>query len=456
MATELHAGQQVGAALASSIPRPEQMIWFRPAAPEIAIEWLLRLIPEAEAKLYGVLTELIPAPSMVMPNLACRQIKMATLAKLAGLSGRWVIELLPRLEERDLIRTQGGRGAAKWIWLLRLGVPRLGKASSTELTQKEKSPEPIPGKAKAQQAEAQPKRRRQETAQSAKPVASAQVAPPVEKPVEIPKRRQKAPLPSTPPTDRSPKGPVLAQVTPAPSTASGSPAVPAASVKPPPPTAPGNLTVPADGLTPPPATAPARAVLAPKVIPPPAPSNPVVPAAAPRPAAPAKAMQATVATPPPAPAAPVMQTAVVPPTAPGNPAVPAARATAPPAIAPSKAAQATRATAPSPAAAVMPPPTAPAAPAKPASRRSIKKIPAVRRPKKKAATIADLVAYIYPQPWPPNLIRDLKPPVMTAEELPFALHLLCRQPRRFNNRADFVSALRSALHDYQAQTSWYL
>jgi hypothetical protein len=66
------------------------------------------------------------------------------------------------------------------------------------------------------------------------------------------------------------------------------------------------------------------------------------------------------------------------------------------------------------------------------------------------------VAYIYPQPWPPNLIRDLKPPVMTAEELPFALHLLCRQTRRFNNRADFVSALRSALHDYQAQTSWYL
>src|ERR1035437_1155147 len=42
-----------------------------------------------------------------------------------------------------------------------------------------------------------------------------QVAPPVEKPVEIPKRRQKAPLPSTPPTDRSPKGPVLApKVTP--------------------------------------------------------------------------------------------------------------------------------------------------------------------------------------------------------------------------------------------------
>ena len=108
-------------------------------------------------------------------------------------------------------------------------------------------------------------------------------------------------------------------------------------------------------------------------------------------------------------------------------------------------------TAPPPAVAVMPPPAAPAAPAKPASRRSIK-----RRPKKKAATIEELVAYIYPQPWPPNLIRDLRPPVMTAEELPFALHLLCRQQRRFSNRTDFVSALRSALHDYQAQTSWYL
>src|ERR1022692_1627475 len=174
VATELHAGQQAGAALASSIPRPEQMIWLRPAAPKIPIEWLLRLIPEAEAKLYGVLTELIPSPSMVAPNLARRQIKMAKLAKLASLSRRWVIKLLLRLEKRELIRTQGGRGAAKWIWLLRPGVPRLGKASSTELTQKEASQEPSPGKAKAQRAAAvQPKRRRQETEPSAKPVASA-------------------------------------------------------------------------------------------------------------------------------------------------------------------------------------------------------------------------------------------------------------------------------------------
>jgi hypothetical protein len=436
MATELHAGQQAGAALAGSKPRPEPMIWVRAAAPEIPIVFLLRLIPAAEAKLYGVLTELIPSPSMVMPNLACRQIKMAKLAKLANLSRRWVIKLLVRLEERDLIRTDGGRGAAKWIWLLPLGVPRLGKASSTGLTQKETRPEPIQGKAKAPQTAAQPKRRRQEKAQSAKPVANVQVAPPAEKPAEIPKRRQKAPLPSTPPTDLSPKGPVQAtRVTLAPPTSSGS-AVPAAAVKPPP------------------STAPARAVRAAKVTPPPAPAAPV-------------AQTAVVVPPtPPAPAARAVETTVVPPTAPGNPAAPA-RVTPPPATAPaSRAAQAAMVTPPPPAAAVMPPPPTPdaqavqapppAAPAKPASRRSIKKIPAVRRPKKKAATIEELVAYIYPQPWPPNLILDLKPPVMTAEELPLALHLLCRQPRRFNNRTDFVSALRSALHDYLAQTSWYL
>lgn len=154
MATELHVGQQAGAALASSIPRPEPMIWSRAAAPEIPIEFLLCLIPEAEAKLYGVLTALIPSPSMVAPNLACCQIKMAKLAKLANLSRRWVIKLLVRLEKRDLIRTQGGRGAAKWIWLLRVGVPRLGKSFPAELTQKEASPEPTPGTAKAQQAAA--------------------------------------------------------------------------------------------------------------------------------------------------------------------------------------------------------------------------------------------------------------------------------------------------------------
>ena len=271
MATELQVGQQAGAAFA----RPEQMIWFRPAAPEIAIEWLLRLIPEAEAKLYGVLTELIPSPSMVMPNLACRQIKMAELAKLANLSRRWVIKLLVRLEERDLIRTQGGRGAAKWIWLLRLGVPRLGKSSPTGLAQKDASPELIAGKAKTPQAAAQPKRRRQEKAQNAK------VAPPVEKSAEIPKRRQKAPLPSTPPTDPSSGGPVLAR-----------------RVPPPPPAAPGNLAVPAAVATPPPATEPAsRAAQAAMVTPPPPAAAVMAPPTTP-------AAQAVQAPPPAAPAAP--------------------------------------------------------------------------------------------------------------------------------------------------------
>jgi len=57
--------------------KPGQSFWFRPAAPQIELDWLMRMIPEAEAKLYRVLAELIPAPSMVLPNLARRQIKMA-------------------------------------------------------------------------------------------------------------------------------------------------------------------------------------------------------------------------------------------------------------------------------------------------------------------------------------------------------------------------------------------
>jgi hypothetical protein len=152
--------------------------------------------------------------------------------------------------------------------------------------------------------------------------------------------------------------------------------------------------------------------------------------------------------------------------------VPAARVTPPPATVPaSRAAQTAMVTAPPPAAAVMAPPTAPAAqavqapppaapaapaaPAKPASQQSIKKIPAVRRPKKKAATIEELVAYIYPQPWPPDLIRNLKVPGMTPRDLYFGLHLLCRQPRRFNNRTDLISALRSALNDHSALNAFF-
>src|SRR5450759_2122595 len=166
---------------------------------EINLEFLLGAMPLAEATLYRVLIQLIPAPSAEAPNRGGRQIEMSLLAKLTGFSKRWVIELMQRLEKKKFIRTEGGSGAVKWIWLLPLGVPRLGRPFPPELLQKEKtSPAPIPGKAKAPQAAAaQPKRRRQETAQSSKPGASVQVAPPVEKPVEIPKRRQKAPLPST-------------------------------------------------------------------------------------------------------------------------------------------------------------------------------------------------------------------------------------------------------------------
>ena len=122
VATELHAGQ-VGAAFA----RPEQMIWLRPAAPKIPIEWLLRLIPEAEAKLYGVLTELIPSASMVAPNLACRQVKMAKLAKLAGLSPRWVIMLLPRLEERDPFAPRAGEARRNGSGCFPLVSPASGR-----------------------------------------------------------------------------------------------------------------------------------------------------------------------------------------------------------------------------------------------------------------------------------------------------------------------------------------
>src|ERR1039458_7384947 len=137
-----------------------------------------------------------------------------------------------------------------------------------------------------------------------------------------------------------------------------------------------------------------------------------------------------------------------PPTASGNPMVPAAGVTPPPTARSSRVVQAARAV-------QTPPPAAPAAPAKPASRRSIKKIPAVRRQKKKAATIEELVAYIYPQPWPPDLIRNMKVPGMTPRDLYFGLQLLCRQPRRFNNRTDLISALRSALNDHSALNAFF-
>ena len=124
------------------------MLWSRPAniSAEIDLEWLLKAMPASEAKLYRALIQLIPAPSVEAPNQARRQIKMEVLAKLTGFTKRWVIELLPRLEEKNLIRTEGGSGVVKWIWRLPLGVPRLGKPYPNELTQKKTT---SPGQAKA-------------------------------------------------------------------------------------------------------------------------------------------------------------------------------------------------------------------------------------------------------------------------------------------------------------------
>ena len=96
---------------------------------EINPEFLLGVLPSAEATLYRVLLQLIPAPSAEAPNRGGRQIEMAELAKLTGFTKRWVIELMQRLEKKSFIRTDGGSGAVKWIWLLPLGVPRLGRPS---------------------------------------------------------------------------------------------------------------------------------------------------------------------------------------------------------------------------------------------------------------------------------------------------------------------------------------
>ena len=128
--------------------------------------------------MYRVLIGLIPAPRAEAPNLARRrQIKLEVLAKLTGFTKRWVIELLPGLEKKNLIGTEGGSGTVKWIWRLALGVPRLGRSSSTQFAQKEKM---IPGQAKAPRVTAsQPKHRRKEAAQNPKPTADVNVAAPV-------------------------------------------------------------------------------------------------------------------------------------------------------------------------------------------------------------------------------------------------------------------------------------
>ena len=121
---------------------------------EINLEFLLGAMPAAEAALYRVLIQLIPAPSPESTVAASRQIEMQVLAVRTGFSKRWVIELLQRLEKKDFIRTEGKSGAGRWIRLLPLGVPLLGGPEANQSSQKEAtSPAPSAGKAKTPRAE---------------------------------------------------------------------------------------------------------------------------------------------------------------------------------------------------------------------------------------------------------------------------------------------------------------
>jgi hypothetical protein len=230
----------------------------RMSSPQIDFDWLLSLLPAAEAKLYCELVRLIPAPRPESTDPASRrQIKMKMLAGLTGFLKRWVIELLARLEKKNLIRAEGGRGAAKWIQLLPPGIPLLGGTKADQPKPKEAArPAPRPGKAKAPEAAASQPKRRQETTPSAKPDAEVNGAPPAEKPAEIPKRRQEIPIHIPPPT--------------------------------PPPS---YLVVPAPIGIPPPATAPAN----------PAPANPA-PA---NPLSPSRSTESIPSAPPPRPGAPI-------------------------------------------------------------------------------------------------------------------------------------------------------
>jgi hypothetical protein len=168
---------------------------------EINLEFVLGAMPAAEATLYRVLIQLIPAPSAESTVAASRQIEMALLAERTGFSKRWVVELLQRLEKKDFIRTEGKSGAGKWIRLLPLGVPLLGGPEVNQSSQKEAtSPAISLGKAKAPRVAASiPKRRRKETAPSPKPGADVIVVPPVAKPAAIPERRRRGPIPPPPP-----------------------------------------------------------------------------------------------------------------------------------------------------------------------------------------------------------------------------------------------------------------
>src|ERR1035441_8676938 len=436
--------------------------------PEINLEFLLGAMPAAEAALYRVLIQLIPAPSPEAPNRCGRQIEMALLAKLTGYTKRWVIELMQRLEKNSFIRTDGGSGAVKWIWLLPPGVLRLGKSYPTKLARRKKT---SPGKAKAPRAAAsRPKHRRKETVPSPKPGAEVNVAPPVERPAAIPERRRKGPIPPAGPAPDDPALLATALIPPPPAPAS--PMLPAAMMPPPPPAtppggpAPGNSVVAATTVTPAPSRARGGTAVrnprsrATKIAPPsstapgdlaagepvvPAPMVPPVPSAAPGAPAPANPMRGAKAARPPTastgaassdpvvpatrvtpapPTAPGGLTAgirvvrraakIAPPPAPGHPVVPAARV--PPA---SSAALGIPASGNPvrPAARVTPPPPEPAAPAVPAAKRvsprkSTKKLPAGHS-HWESAPIEEMVAYSCSLPVTPELIGHLKTHGMT-------------------------------------------
>src|ERR1019366_7138120 len=285
----------------------KQMTWSRPAdiSGEIDLQWLLKVMPPAEATLCRALIQLLASPSPEAPNRGGCQIEMALLAELTGFSKRWVIELMQRLGKKNFIRTEGGSGAVKWIWLLPLGVPRLGRPFPPELIKKAA---PRQGKTKAPRAAAPiPKRRRKEMPRSSKPGVEGSVAPPVANPAAIPEGRRKD---RTPPAGRAPDDPALlatALIPPPP--APHNPMLPAAMMPPPSSTPPGgpapdNPVVAATTVTPapsrarggtavrnprsratkiapPPSTAPGDLAAGEPVVP--APMVPPVPSAAPRP-----------------------------------------------------------------------------------------------------------------------------------------------------------------------------
>ena len=372
---------------------------------EINPEFLLGAMPPAEATLYGVLLQLIPAPIPETPNRGGRQIEMALLAKRTGFTKRWVIELMKRLEKKSFIRTDGGSGAVKWIWLLPLGVPRLGRPIPLEITMKAA---PRPGKTKAPRAAAsQTKRSDKESVQSQKADVDINVTPPKEKPAAIPARYRKGSPPSIPPANPASDNPVVSttMVTPPPPPAPADPALPAAMTPPAPlSTAPGgpaarNPRVPAAKIEPTPSKAPRDLAT----------DNVVVPAV----------------TMPPAPSAPSSSSAA-------RNRMPAARVAPPP------------------------PTAAPAAPGSPAAKRisphkSTQKLPEGHS-HWKSAPIEELVAYACSIPATPELIRNLKVPGMTPYRLLRALELLCQRIERdgvkpCQDRWELISTLRTILSD---------